>query len=83
MFDVYDTLCGTLHVATGTLSTLTIHPKAMEQALSLDMLATDLAYYLVRKGVWLLKTFILAQTIHTCIYENDKSKFTGALSALN
>jgi argininosuccinate lyase len=28
-----------------------IHPDVMEKALSPDMLATDLAYYLVRKGV--------------------------------
>ena len=28
-----------------------IHPEVMESALSADMLATDLAYYLVRKGV--------------------------------
>ncbi|KAK7087754.1 argininosuccinate lyase-like [Littorina saxatilis] len=51
MFDTYDTLSGVLQVATGVLSTLKIHPKEMEGALSADMLATDLAYYLVRKGV--------------------------------
>lgn len=31
--------------------TLQINHSAMEAALSPDMLATDLAYYLVRKGV--------------------------------
>ncbi|ESP01681.1 hypothetical protein LOTGIDRAFT_200177 [Lottia gigantea] len=51
MFDTYETLSGILKVATGVLSTLTIHPEAMRAALSPDMLATDLAYYLVRKGV--------------------------------
>lgn len=51
MFDVYDTLTGTLQVATGVMSTLQIHQEAMRNALSPDMLATDLAYYLVRKGV--------------------------------
>lgn len=51
MFDVYDTLEGTLQVATGVISTLKIHEDAMLTALSPDMLATDLAYYLVRKGV--------------------------------
>lgn len=51
MFDVYDTLVGILQVATGVMSTLQIHPDQMKAALSSDMLATDLAYYLVRKGV--------------------------------
>ncbi|XP_060079707.1 argininosuccinate lyase-like [Ylistrum balloti] len=51
MFDTYDTLCGILKVSTGVLSTLQIHPEQMLAALSPDMLATDIAYYLVRKGV--------------------------------
>ncbi|XP_067681227.1 argininosuccinate lyase-like [Haliotis asinina] len=51
MFDTYDTLAGILQVATGVLSTLKIYPDAMSAALSSDMLATDVAYYLVRKGV--------------------------------
>ncbi|XP_072043943.1 LOW QUALITY PROTEIN: argininosuccinate lyase-like [Amphiura filiformis] len=51
MFDVYDTLMGVLQVTTGVLSTLTINKEAMRGALSPDMLATDLAYYLVRKGI--------------------------------
>lgn len=33
------------------ISHLQIHRENMKQALSPDMLATDLAYYLVRKGV--------------------------------
>ncbi|XP_059178418.1 argininosuccinate lyase-like [Physella acuta] len=51
MFDTYDTLCAILQVATGVLSTLKIHPDKMKGALSPDMLATDIAYYLVRKGL--------------------------------
>ncbi|CAH1801872.1 unnamed protein product [Owenia fusiformis] len=51
MFDVYDTMAGILQVATGVLSTLKIEKDNMRKALSPDMLATDLAYYLVRKGV--------------------------------
>ncbi|KAL4605012.1 argininosuccinate lyase [Arapaima gigas] len=51
MFDCYDTVHAVLQVATGVMSTLMIHPKVMERVLSPDMLATDLAYYLVRKGV--------------------------------
>jgi len=51
LFDVCDTLRGLLQVATGTLITLQVHRDNMLAALSPDMLATDLAYYLARKGV--------------------------------
>uniref|UniRef100_A0A8C5HL38 Argininosuccinate lyase n=1 Tax=Gouania willdenowi TaxID=441366 RepID=A0A8C5HL38_GOUWI len=51
MFDCYDTVHAVLQVTTGVLSTLKINQSVMEAALSPDMLATDLAYYLVRKGV--------------------------------
>lgn len=51
MFDVADTLSSVLQIATGVISTLNVQADTMRAALSLDMLATDLAYYLVRKGV--------------------------------
>ncbi len=51
LFDAVDTLKLALPVASGVLSTLTIHPERMREALSDDLLATDLADYLVRKGV--------------------------------
>lgn len=51
MFDVYDTLLGVVKVAIGVLSTLQIDADKMRQALSPEMLATDIAYYLVRKGI--------------------------------
>uniref|UniRef100_A0A3B5QR07 Argininosuccinate lyase n=1 Tax=Xiphophorus maculatus TaxID=8083 RepID=A0A3B5QR07_XIPMA len=51
MFDCYDTVHAVLQVTTGVMSTLKINQSVMEAALSPDMLATDLAYYLVRKGV--------------------------------
>ncbi|ELT94555.1 hypothetical protein CAPTEDRAFT_159436 [Capitella teleta] len=51
MFDACDSLGRLLQVTTGTLSTLTVHAEVCKQALSPDMLATDLAYYLVRKGI--------------------------------
>ena len=40
-----------IQIATGVLSTLTIFPEKMKAALTPEMLATDLADYLVRKGV--------------------------------
>uniref|UniRef100_A0A8I4A3A5 Argininosuccinate lyase n=1 Tax=Callithrix jacchus TaxID=9483 RepID=A0A8I4A3A5_CALJA len=51
VFEVSDTMSAVLQVATGVISTLQIHRENMGQALSPDMLATDLAYYLVRKGM--------------------------------
>jgi len=51
MFETFDTLTAILQVSTGVLSTLHIHIDAMCKALSPDMLATDIAYYLVRTGV--------------------------------
>uniref|UniRef100_A0A672ZS81 Argininosuccinate lyase n=1 Tax=Sphaeramia orbicularis TaxID=375764 RepID=A0A672ZS81_9TELE len=51
MFDCYDTVHAVLQVTTGVMSTLKINPTVMEAALSPDMLATDLAYYLVKKGM--------------------------------
>ncbi|KAM9272825.1 argininosuccinate lyase [Morus bassanus] len=51
VFDVVDTLNAVLQVATGVISTLQIHKENMEKALSPEMLSTDLALYLVRKGM--------------------------------
>ncbi|XP_078081107.1 argininosuccinate lyase isoform X2 [Mustelus asterias] len=49
MFETIDTITAVLQVASGVISTLKVHENVMEKALSPDMLATDLAYYLVRK----------------------------------
>ncbi|KAM4544642.1 LOW QUALITY PROTEIN: argininosuccinate lyase [Odontesthes bonariensis] len=51
MFECFDTVHAVLQVTAGVMSTLKINQSVMEAALSPDMLATDLAYYLVRKGV--------------------------------
>lgn len=45
------TVADSIRIATGVLSTLKTRPDRMLAALSPDMLATDLADYLVRKGV--------------------------------
>ncbi len=50
MFDTVDTVRDCVSIATGVVSTLTIRPERMLTGLSADMLATDLAEYLVRKG---------------------------------
>ncbi len=50
LFDSVDTVNDCTRIATGVLSTLKIDPVRMKAGLSADMLATDLAEYLVRKG---------------------------------
>lgn len=50
MFDSVDTVNDCIRIATGVLSTIKINPDRMMAGLSADMLATDLAEYLVRKG---------------------------------
>ncbi len=49
MFDTADTVYDCTRIATGVLSTIAIRPAKMRAGLSADMLATDLAEYLVRK----------------------------------
>ncbi len=49
--DAFDTTNHLIRIATGVIETLKINEKNMYEALSVDLLATDLAYYLVRKGV--------------------------------
>jgi len=51
MFDMVRTVGDSVQIATGVLSTLAVRPERMKAALTPDMLATDLADYLVRKGV--------------------------------
>lgn len=51
LFDAVDTLGGSLQIAAGVLATLAVNADRMTGALVPAMLATDLAEYLVRKGV--------------------------------
>jgi hypothetical protein len=51
MFDAVDTVGASLRIAEGVFSTLTVNADRMKGALTMDMLATELAEYLVRKGV--------------------------------
>ena len=55
-----DTTYNCVRIATGVLSTLRINPERMLAGLSADMLATDLAEYLVRKGVPFRETHHIA-----------------------
>jgi argininosuccinate lyase len=49
LFSTVDSMQDTVGISTGVLSTLTINKEKMLTGLSADMLATDLAEYLVRK----------------------------------
>lgn len=51
IFDALDTLALALPVMTGVIRTLTLHPERMRAALTDEMLATELADYLVQKGI--------------------------------
>jgi argininosuccinate lyase len=51
LFDAVENVAGSLQIACGVLSTLQPNPVAMMAGLNAEMLATDLAEYLVRKGV--------------------------------
>jgi argininosuccinate lyase len=51
LFDAVETVGGALQIASGVLSTLTPNAQRLHGALAPEMLATDLADYLVRKGV--------------------------------
>lgn len=50
LFETLDTARDTVRISTGVLSTLSINREKMRAGLSPDMLATDLAEYLVRKA---------------------------------
>ncbi len=51
LFDAVDTVKDCLAIASGVIATLKLNPDNLMKALCPEMLATDLADYLVRKGV--------------------------------
>ena len=51
LFDTLDTLAMLLPIVAGVVRTLELHPERMRAALCEPMLATDLADYLVKRGV--------------------------------
>lgn len=51
LFSSVDVLNCMFVIITGALETLKVNNRKCVEALSSDMLATDMAYYLVRKGV--------------------------------
>lgn len=51
LFDAADNISASLKIAEGVIATMEVYGDKMRQALTMDVLATDLADYLVRKGV--------------------------------
>lgn len=51
MFSSFDNLSLALKVTQGVIESLTVNEDKCQEALSYETLATDLAYYLVRKGI--------------------------------
>ncbi|KAL5490302.1 ARG4 [Sanghuangporus weigelae] len=51
LFDTVDNISACLRIAEGVIATLDVHKEKMEAALTMDVLSTDLADYLVRKGI--------------------------------
>lgn len=54
LFSTFDILMEMLKVANEALKTLKVNANKCRDSLNYNMLATDIAYYLVRKGVKIL-----------------------------
>ncbi|KAE9029037.1 Argininosuccinate lyase [Phytophthora rubi] len=78
LFDVVDTIQDCLQIATGVLATMTPHGDKMRSFLVTEMLATDLAEYLVRKGVPFRETHHVAGA--AVRLAEDKNKPLSALT---
>lgn len=74
LFDCLTTVEHSVLISTGVLSTLSINKERMEGALTMDMLATDLADYLVRKGVPFRETHHISGE---CVKKAEDDKLSG------
>lgn len=74
LFDCMLTVEHSILIATDVISTLTPDAKKMKESLSMDMLATDLADYLVRKGVPFRETHHISGE---CVREAEVTGLSG------
>lgn len=74
LFDAMTTVEHSVLIATGVISTLAINKAKMEGALTMDMLATDLADYLVRRGVPFRETHHISGE---CVRKAEEEKLSG------
>lgn len=73
LFYAYDTLVAMLPVVAGALKTLTIHPERMKASIDPSMMATDLADYLVQKGIAFREAHELAGRLVQLAVEQGKT----------
>jgi argininosuccinate lyase len=73
LFDSMLTVEHSILIATGVISTLSPNADKMKESLSMDMLATDLADYLVRKGVPFRETHHISGECVRAAEENNLS----------
>lgn len=71
LFDAVDTVRDCIAIATGVIATMTPDAEKLREALIPEMLATDLADYLVRKGVPFRETHHIAGA---CVRISEESK---------
>lgn len=74
LFDSLLTVEHSILIATGVISTLSVEKEKMQAALTMDMLATDLADYLVRKGVPFRETHHISGE---CVAQAEKLGLSG------
>lgn len=74
LFDCLTTVEHSVLIATGVISTLKIDEQKMRGALTMDMLATDLADYLVRKGVPFRETHHISGE---CVQKAENESLSG------
>ncbi len=73
LFYAYDTLMVALPVLAGAIRTLTIHPERMRASIDSSMMATDLADYLVQKGMTFREAHELAGRLVQLAAEQGKA----------
>lgn len=82
LFDAYDTMELLLPVIAGVIETLQLNPVKMREALQEELLATDLADYLVRKGMPFRKAHHVVGEVVQYAAQNKVQMSAIALSAL-
>ncbi len=80
VFQAFDTLMALLPVLANALRTLTVHPQRMESAIDVGMMATDLADYLVERGIPFREAHTLTGQAVKLILERGASLKTLTLS---
>eukprot|EP00560_Eucampia_antarctica_P005943 CAMPEP_0197823576 /NCGR_PEP_ID=MMETSP1437-20131217/902_1 /TAXON_ID=49252 ORGANISM="Eucampia antarctica, Strain CCMP1452" /NCGR_SAMPLE_ID=MMETSP1437 /ASSEMBLY_ACC=CAM_ASM_001096 /LENGTH=469 /DNA_ID=CAMNT_0043422809 /DNA_START=54 /DNA_END=1463 /DNA_ORIENTATION=+ len=82
LFAAVDTVKDCLAIASGVIATLTLKPEMLMKALCPEMLATDLADYLVRKGVPFRETHHISGACVRLAEESEVSIDTLTLEQL-